>query len=63
MKPDKIILWLADTQFSGMDSLPAELFGLQERGLTIRFCSDLKSHKKIFLCYARISERYSYFGR
>ena len=48
MKPDKIILWLADTQFSGMDSLPAELFGLQERGLTIRFCSDLKSHKKYF---------------
>lgn len=48
VKPDKIILWLADTQFSGMDSLPAELFGLQERGLTIRFCSDLKSHKKYF---------------
>lgn len=48
VKPDKIILWLADTQFSGIDSLPAELFDLQERGLTIRFCSDLKSHKKYF---------------
>ncbi|MEQ2455815.1 hypothetical protein [Flavonifractor hominis] len=48
VKPDEIILWLADTQFAGMETLPARLLQLRERGLTIRFCKDLRSHKKYF---------------
>lgn len=49
MKPDEVILWLADTQFpNGLADLPEKLLRLRERGLTIRFCEDLRSHKKYF---------------
>lgn len=48
MKPDKIILWLAESQFDGLESLPKKLLQLQNRGLTIRFCDDLRSHKKYY---------------
>lgn len=48
VKPDKIILWLAESQFDGLKSLPGSLLILQKRGLTIRFCDDLRSHKKYF---------------
>lgn len=48
MKPDEIILWLAKDQFDGMESLPSELLAQRDRGLTIRFCDDLRSHKKYF---------------
>ncbi|MGD6794156.1 glycosyltransferase [Metabacillus indicus] len=47
-KPNKIILWLAESQFNGLDDLPPELLKLQKRGLTIRFCEDLRSHKKYY---------------
>lgn len=46
-KPDKIILWLADDQFPDK-KLPESLTRLQERGLTIDFCKDLRSHKKYY---------------
>lgn len=48
VKPDQIILWLASTQFDGISSLPKALLDLQGRGLSIRFCEDLRSHKKYF---------------
>ena len=48
MKPDKIILWLAEEQFEGTESLPDSLLSQRERGLEIRFCDDLKSHKKYY---------------
>lgn len=48
MKPDEIILWLAKEQFPDENELPHELLKQKERGLTIRFCDDLKSHKKYF---------------
>lgn len=48
VKPDEIILWLADSQFDSLDSLPDNLLRLQERGLTIRFCEDFRSHKKYY---------------
>lgn len=47
-KADEIILWLAESQFNGIESLPENLRRMQERGLTIRFCDDLRSHKKYF---------------
>ena len=49
VKPDEIILWLANSQFeNGLDDLPDSLLQLQRRGLTIRFCDDLRSHKKYY---------------
>ncbi len=49
MKPDEIILWLAEEQFPNKEGdLPKELIEQRKRGLTIRFCDDLKSHKKYF---------------
>ena len=56
VKPDKIILWLADSQFDGLDSLPPQLLNLQKRGLEIRFCDDLRSHKKYFYVMQEYSE-------
>jgi hypothetical protein len=47
VKPDAIILWLAKAQFSD-GNLPLPLLNLQERGVTIRYCDDLRSHKKYF---------------
>ncbi len=47
VKPDRIILWLADTQFQGVE-LPNLLQNLCEKGLEIRFCKDLRSHKKYY---------------
>lgn len=48
VKPDKIILWLAENQYNGVEGLPQELIRLQEKGLEIRFCDDLRSHKKYY---------------
>lgn len=48
VKPKSIELWLADTQFENVDKLPKELLSQRERGLKIRFCEDLRSHKKYY---------------
>lgn len=47
VKPDMIILWLAESQFPDK-KIPESLVRLQSRGLTIRFCEDLRSHKKYY---------------
>lgn len=48
VKPDKVILWLSNEDFpNGELDLPKEVLGLQRNGLSIRFCEDLKSYKKI----------------
>lgn len=44
---DKIILWLAETQFPNR-KLPKNIHFLEAKGLTIRWCDDLRSHKKYF---------------
>ena len=47
-KPDKVILWLADSQFPNKENdLPEDVLNLKKNGLTIKWCSDLKSFKKI----------------
>jgi len=51
VKPDEIILWLADTQFDGLTCLPDKLLSQQKRGLTIKFCDDLKAHKKYYYTF------------
>lgn len=47
-KPSKIILWLADSQFNSIEKLPKRLRDQQKRGLEIKFCDDLRSHKKYY---------------
>ena len=48
MKPKKIILWLSEEQFQTEESIPQTLLALRKRGLEIRFCEDIKPHKKYF---------------
>lgn len=45
-KPDMVVLWLAEEQFPG-GILPTELTSLEKHGLTIRWCDDIKSYKKL----------------
>lgn len=44
---DRIILWLAEEQFPDR-TLPDSFRGLMERGLEVRFCEDLRAHKKYY---------------
>jgi len=49
LKPNKIVLWLAAEQFpKGLLELPDKVLVMQKRGLEIRFCDDLLSHKKYY---------------
>ena len=46
-RPDRIILWLDDVNFSE-DRLPKRLAAMRDRyGIEIRFCEDLRSYKKL----------------
>mgnify|MGYP003303663931 CR=1 FL=1 len=48
LKPDKLILWLAEEQFPKKeDDLPNDLLQLKSNGLTIEWCNDIKSYKKL----------------
>ena len=48
VKPHKLILWLAEEQFPQKEhDLPKSLLQLTNEGLTISWCNDLKSYKKI----------------
>lgn len=47
-KPDELILWLAKEQFpNGVKSLPKDLLDLEKFGLSIKWCNDIKSYKKL----------------
>lgn len=46
LKADKVILWLSEDEFS-MNTIPQALHKLALNGLTIKFCKDLKSYKKL----------------
>ena len=45
IRPDRIVLWLAENQFAS-EPLPELLQQLVRCGLEIRYCEDLKAHKK-----------------
>lgn len=45
-KPDMILLWL-DAEHWNDDRLPKRLKALRKYGLTIRYCEDIKSYKKL----------------
>lgn len=46
VKPNRLILWLAENEFSE-DDIPVVLKKQMERGLEIRYCKDIRSYKKI----------------
>jgi len=48
LKPKKIILWLSQEQYQTEESIPQSLRALKKRGLEIRFCEDIKPHKKYY---------------
>lgn len=47
-KPDKVILWLGGEQFPNKEKdLPESLLSLQNYGLEIGWCEDIRSYKKL----------------
>lgn len=55
---DEVVLWLAREQFPGLEAdLPENLTVLMDQGkLTVRWCDDLKSHKKYFYALQEYTE-------
>lgn len=49
VQPDRVILWLADSQFPNKQ-LPENLKALMNVGLEVRYCEDLRPHKKYYYC-------------
>lgn len=48
IKPDRLILWLAEEQFPNKENdLTKELLALKDLGLEIKWCEDLRSYKKL----------------
>lgn len=47
MKPDRIVLWLADSEFKDF-VFPDSIKQLQERGLEIRYCENFFGHKRYY---------------
>ncbi len=57
LKPNRLLLWLADSQFPGKErDLPEELLALKSLGLEIRWCEDIKSFKKLIPALREFSE-------
>lgn len=48
LKPDEVVLWLAESQFPQREGgLPRSLLRLKRFGLTIEWCEDIRSYKKL----------------
>ena len=48
IKPDEIILWLANEQFpNGEKDIPHDVLNLKKFGLKIKWCEDIKAYKKL----------------
>ena len=48
LKPDKLILWLAESQFPNKEKdIPQKVLSLKENGLEIRWCEDMGAYKKL----------------
>lgn len=49
LPPDMVVIWLAEQDFPKKErQLPQELLNLKKKGLKIRWCANLFSHKKYF---------------
>lgn len=59
LKPDKIILWLAEEQFPHrLKDVPKKVRELKKFGLEIKWCSDLKSYKKLIPALQQYPDAY-----
>lgn len=48
LKPDAVVLWLAPEQFpAGEKDIPEAVLELKNNGLTIKWCDDIRSYKKL----------------
>lgn len=48
LKPDELILWLADTDFPKKeDNLPQSILSLKKNGLSIKWCKNSRPYKKL----------------
>ena len=48
LKPNKVVLWLAEEQFPNKEKdIPKKVLKLKDNGLTIKWCNDIKSYKKL----------------
>lgn len=48
IKPDEVILWLAEEQFPNREKdIPQKVLDLEKNGLTIKWCEDIRSYKKL----------------
>lgn len=48
IKPDQLILWLAEEEFPNKEKdIPKKVLNLQKYGLTIKWCNNIKSYKKL----------------
>ena len=47
MKPDKIVLWLAESEFKDFE-FPESIKQLQKRGLELRYCENYFGHKRYY---------------
>lgn len=57
IKPNKILLWLAREQFeNGEKDLPKELVETVGKNIEIKWCDDLRPHKKYFYSMLQCSE-------
>lgn len=56
-KPDRIILWLSKDEFEEIE-LPIQLKQQEKRGLTIKYCGNLRSYKKFFYTVKENSQAY-----
>ena len=56
-KADRVLLWLAEEQFPRKEAeLPGELTGLTDETFIIRWCDDLKPHKKYYYAFQETKE-------
>lgn len=47
MKPDRVVLWLAEDEFEGTE-LPKSIKEFQKIGLEVRFCENMYGHKRYY---------------
>ena len=58
VKAEEIILWLAEEEFANKEKeLPDKLLSLTTKGLTIKWCGNIKSHKKLIPALKKYPEK------
>jgi glycosyltransferase involved in cell wall biosynthesis len=57
LKPDEVILWLAKEEFPNLDEdVPKRILSLKNHGLSIKWCEDIKSYKKLIFALKEYPE-------